>query len=430
MDTAQLLSRRDLLAAATASGLSAALSRLTSAAPRVAPLPFPELEAMGSPGTLGLIHGRAFSPQIGRNVGFYLPWLAKTTGSDQARLLALARAFAPVLGRHAPAQLEEIEGIAKGSGRSRDEILLLNARSDLLVLGRRKTRREASEAAPSLKTQREAGKAAPPARGALAPSPPREECTSAALTGADDRGRPLLALGQNWDWQRELAKGTVLLRLRPTGKPRLVTFTEAGMVAKIGFNEQRLGVCLNFLGHKSEDPEAEPAMPVHCLLRAVLSCSTLEEAFKLVAWAPRCASANFLLAQHGARGPVALDLELTPSAIGRLALRAEGLIHANHFKDPALAPGCESGPKGSTGNRDHTATELARKLARSVRDPVERLRQILVLRAGAPLSVSKTRTAASTSETLAGIIMDLSRNRLHLAAGASHAAPFVLRPGT
>jgi isopenicillin-N N-acyltransferase-like protein len=415
MDTAQLLSRRDLLAAATASGLSAALSRLTSAAPRVAPLPFPELEAMGSPGTLGLIHGRAFSPQIGRNVGFYLPWLAKTTGSDQARLLALARAFAPVLGRHAPAQLEEIEGIAKGSGRSRDEILLLNARSDLLVLGRRRVRGVLERPA-----------APPPSSRQVR----REECTSLALPGVDDRGRPLLALGQNWDWQRELAKGTVLLRLRPTGKPRLVTFTEAGMVAKIGFNEQRLGVCLNFLGHKSEDPEAEPAVPVHCLLRAVLSCSTLEEAFKLVAWAPRCASANFLLAQHGARGPVALDLELTPSAIGRLALRAEGLIHANHFKDPALAPGCESGPKGSTGNRDRTATELARKLARSVRDPVERLRQILVLRAGAPLSVSKTRTAASTSETLAGIIMDLSRNRLHLAAGASHAAPFVLRPGT
>ena len=117
------------------------------------------------------------------------------------------------------------------------------------------------------------------------------------------------------------------------------------------------------------------------------------------------------------------------SAIARIAPSSEGLIHANHYKDPALARGCDSGATGSTGNRDRTATALARKLARSVLDPVARLRQILVLREGAPLSVSKTRTAASPSETLAGIIMDLSRNRLYLAPGAPHQASFVLRPG-
>lgn len=393
-----LTTRRELLFGTAALGLSAALEPLARAAGAT---PFPELTAAGSPGALGQAHGRAFADTINRNVGFYSAWLSRKTGAEPNALLALARSFAPVLARHVPEQLEEMEGIAAGSGRSRDEILLLNARSDLLILGKGK-RTEAAAV--------------------------RGECTALALTGRGERGR-LLALGQNWDWNPALARGTVVLRLRPTGRPRLVTFTEAGMVGKIGFNELRLGVCLNFLGHKSDSPDAPPGVPVHCLLRGVLGCSSLEEAFKLVAWVPRCASANLLLAQHQPQGaPLSLDLEATPTAVARLLPGPEGLVHANHFKDPALALGCLSGPVGSTGIRDRAATTLARELAR-VRDPVARMKQILASRVGAPLSISKTATAESSSETLAGIVMDLSRNQLHLAAGPPHRSRWVPRPG-
>jgi isopenicillin-N N-acyltransferase-like protein len=242
--------------------------------------------------------------------------------------------------------------------------------------------------------------------------------------------RPLLALGQNWDWLPALAGGTLVLRLRPARGPRLVTFTEAGMLAKIGMNELRLGVCLNFLGHASDSPPPPPGIPVHCLLRAVLGCRSLEEAYKLVAWAPRSASANLLLAQHApGEAPTALDLELTPSALARLPLADGILVHSNHFKDPSLARGCTAAGSVSTTNRNRVALELAQQLRRPLADPVRRMQRILVSRAGAPTSISKTATPESPSISLAGIVMDLSRNRLHLALGPPHQHPWHERPG-
>ncbi len=402
------VSRRALLGGSAALLTELALGRLARAA---APLPFPELEAAGSPGSLGLAHGRAASAAIGRNLAFYLRWLGAETKREPKALLALAGSFTAPLRRCFPAQLEELEGIARGAGRRLDEILLLNARTDLALLGR------APRPAPP--------PARPRAGAPVAADPPG--CTSLALSGSA-AGRPLLALGQTWDWQPDLKGGTLVLRLKPERGPRLVTFTEAGMLAKIGMNQHRLGVCLNFLGHKSDDPAAEPGVPIHCLLRAVLGCASLEEATKLVAWAPRCASANFLLAQAGA-APAALDLELTPTALARLLPRDGDLVHANHYKDPALAPGCDSGRGPSTLNRDRVAGELARKLRASEPDPARRMQRILVSREGAPLSISKTATAASPSVSLAGIVMDLSRNRLHLAGGPPHLSRWTERPG-
>jgi isopenicillin-N N-acyltransferase-like protein len=399
------LSRREFTGGLGALGLLTALE--PTAAAKAPPLPFPELSAAGSPGAIGLVHGRTFAAQIGDNVGFYVKWLARATGQSPKQLLRTARRFRAVLGRHHPAILEEIQGIAKGARRSLDEILLVNARTDMLVMAAQKKAKKSKHATAN------------------------PGCTALALLGRGRGGR-LVALGQNWDWRKDLEKHTLVLRVKPRRGPRVVTFTEAGMVGKIGFNEHRLGVCLNFLSHKSDDPEGEVGVPVHCLLRLVMGCRSLEEAYKLVAWAPRCASANFLMAQHRkGKKPEVLDLEITPGAVGRLRIPERGshLVHTNHYKSLALAPGCASGRGRSTMNRNKVAEKLAAKLSRSIPDPAARMRKILASREGEPYSVSKTGAPDSPSVTLAGVVMDLSRNRLHLAAGPPHKKPWVTRPG-
>ncbi len=238
--------------------------------------PFPELKASGSPGHMGRSHGKTFSTQVKHNIGFYLGYLTKKTGSDEKEILVQAQRFAKVLTEHCPDLLEEMQGIAKGARCSLDEILVVNARTDLIVLGTK-------EGKGKQKKQK------------------REEsqlpgCTALALI-EKHRGRNMVALGQNWDWNRALRKNCVVLRLRPKKGRRIVTFTEAGMVGKIGFNDKGLGVCLNFLSHRTDDPLGEPGIPVHVLLRAVMTCDTLDAAAKLIAASPRCASANFLMAQ-------------------------------------------------------------------------------------------------------------------------------------
>ena len=389
------IERRAFLGGAAATAALYGLEPVAVAGPRK---PFPELTLKGSPGTVGLAHGRAFARQIKGNVGFYLRWLKRITGANEKRLLEVARGFVPVLTRHVPHQLEEMKGIARGSGRSLDEILAVNARTDMLVMGR-----------------------------AAVPRKDHPGCTALAMRGRVV-AKPTLALGQNWDWRQDLARGIVVLRIKPDKGPRLVTFTEAGMVGKIGFNEHRLGTCLNFLSHATETPTRGYGVPVHCLLREVMACRTLEEAYKMVAWVPRCASANFLMAQPG-KGVEAVDLEWTPTAVARIPLRGGLLVHTNHFKDPALAPGCPGQKGKSTLNRDATASALARDLARKVGDPVARMKKVLACRQGAPYSVSKSTAKDSPSRTLAGIVMDLTNNRLHLVAGRPHKGTWARRPG-
>ncbi|MCK5797660.1 MAG: hypothetical protein KAI47_10780 [Deltaproteobacteria bacterium] len=384
-------------------------------------LPFPELVASGSAGTIGLAHGRRFAKEIKHNIGFYLRWFQDVIKLDAGQSLAVASGFEKVMREYTPALLEEIDGIAKGAKVKRSEILALNARTDMLVVGRSKRARgkkgHASLLAPRGEQSAEEASTTP-------------GCTALALRGGS-RKHPLLALGQNWDWRSDLAGNVVILRVKRRHTPRVVTFTEAGMVGKIGFNDRRLGVCLNFLSHKTEDPEGAYGVPVHVLLRAVMEARTLEEAYKLVAWAPRCASANFLMAQHDVRhgkAPEALDLEWTPTALARRPWSGAGLVHTNHFLDPVLAPGCDSGHGRSTMNRFARAT-LQAKALRGVGDPATRMQQILRDRVGAPYAVSKTAAKDSRSQTLAGIVMDLSRDRVHLCRGQPHVGHFVRRSG-
>ncbi len=394
------MNRRRFVTSMSVLGVGAILGgpRLFWAADREG-LAFPELRAAGAAGDLGLAHGRAFASQIEHNLGFYLRWLSQSGRVPSARLLEVARGFVPVIEEHFPAMVEEMGGIARGAGRTLAEIALINARTDVSAIVDADLAREKIPA-----------------------------CTALALFGEVD-GKPVLALGQNWDWDPELAKAPVVLRLEPDDGPALVTLTEAGMLAKIGFNQHRLGVCLNFLSHRTDAPPDRFGVPVHCLLRAVLACRSIEAAVNAVESSPRCASANFLLAEHEADGPTALDLEITPDEVVTLRADATGLVHTNHFVDPLLAEGCTSGRGPSTMTRYASAQILSRIAAQREADPVARLQGVLVSREGLPYPISRDSGSDASTATLAGIVMDLTRNRLILSAGPPHANPWVVRPG-
>jgi isopenicillin-N N-acyltransferase-like protein len=360
--------------------------------------PFPELEAAGLPGDLGLAQGRAFADRIRSNLRFYIDWLSESGRFSREELLARAGSFGPVLADHMPDILEEIDGIARGAGMSLDEILLINARTDVRAMVDAEL---ASEAVPA--------------------------CTALALTGSVD-GQTALALSQNWDWDPALADAPVVLRLRPDGGPALVSLVEAGMTGKIGFNEHRLGVCLNFLGHASDGRPGEVGVPIHCLLRAAMNCRDLDEVVTLIRSVPRSASANFLLAQHSDGGPRAIDLEISPDGVGVLTDPDIDLIHTNHFLGRELAMGCDSQDSPSSTTRYANAVRLAGELA-SVHDPVLRAERILESRDGLPYPISRHHNPDPDSSTLAGIVMDLTRNRFVLARGAPHRSEWVDRPG-
>jgi isopenicillin-N N-acyltransferase-like protein len=49
-----------------------------------------------------------------------------------------------------------------------------------------------------------------------------------------------------------IQRNCVLLDLEQRGKPRVLTFTEAGFVGKIGMNSAGLGLCCNLPGHSAD----------------------------------------------------------------------------------------------------------------------------------------------------------------------------------
>lgn len=363
---------------------------------------FPVLNAAGSPKALGLQHGRAFAVQINRSLDFYLRWLSRDGRFSSSELLDVAVPFGEVLAAGHSDLLEEIEGIAAGSGHTVEEILLLNARTDMLIMLDHAARTAGSAAVPG--------------------------CTAVALRHRKSSDQSALALGQTWDWHVDQADVPVILRLRPNRGPALITLTEAGMLGKIGFNEHGLGVCLNFLSHDSEETHDSYGIPVHGLLRSVMGCATLAEAEMLIRQAPRSASANFLIAQHRGATCDAVDLEWTPQTVRALPMRHDVLVHANHFKDAQLSPGGQGQTNPSSIERDRTARRLATQLASSIPDPVARLRRILESREKAPVCISRDRMFGTSSATLAGIVMDLSRDRLWVTKGPPHRATWVETP--
>jgi hypothetical protein len=77
--------------------------------------------------------------------------------------------------------------------------------------------------------------------------------------------------------------------------------------------------------------------------------------------------------------------------------------------------------------------EMARLLTTVLKDrepdPVRRAQIVLESRHNLPYPISREHNPGPSSSTLAGIIMDLTRNRLTLTKGAPHNSEWVRLPG-
>jgi isopenicillin-N N-acyltransferase-like protein len=219
-------------------------------------------------------------------------------GTDPATCLQHAAKFQEAIASIAPPLLEELQGIAQGAGVSLDEILFLNARTELM----------------SMRPDGEANGG---------------ECTAIGL--ARERtagGQPIIA--QNWDWHERVCATSAVFRLDSPDAPRAVFLAEAGQVGKVGFNQHGLGVCLNIL----MTGEMSYGLPIHVMLRMVLGTRSVADAVSLVKSCPRGGTSHFLIGDAGGdiRG-----LELTPVGVAELAPEDGALIHTNHYCDAVLA---------------------------------------------------------------------------------------------
>lgn len=241
---------------------------------------FPVIELSGTPKERGLAHGIAVKELIVQNIAFYKTLLKL----DDDTLRAQARACTEKIAAFRPEFVEEMDGIAEGANVAPDYIYMLNARTELLSLN----------------------------------DIVQSECATFFFK---DTG----LLFENWDWSEPSKDKTVLLHITLPNGRTLLTFTEAGMLGKVGMSSAGFGVAFNYL----YPAHALTGVPIHALLRATLEAGSFDEAHALLSsssWMGT--SGNIMLADASGR---ATDFELSGAAVSTLPLQGAAMAHTNHY---------------------------------------------------------------------------------------------------
>ncbi len=358
---------------------------------------FPIIELKGNAGKRGKTHGSKARKRIELSIATYARLFAYC-GIDWQGAQKLGAGYRDLIGALDPALLEEIEGIAEGSGRHVDEILALNTRTEILP--------PSYPGVPSGDWKRIA------AENVAAGVPDWGECTSIAVKPAESTtGTTLLA--QNWDWLGTQREALVLLRCALPGGASVLTLTEAGMLAKIGLNGHGFGVCLNIL--RSKDDGSKPGVPVHVLLRALLDRESVEDAVAFASKLSFGASSNVLCAD--ASGDTAA-LEFSPRGLEVVRGAGAALCHTNHFVAPESAMHQASlAPSLSTFQR-LTRVEGLVKAQRGQFAP-EDLQRMLRDESAGFLSICRRPDPSfpreARVETVASVVMDLGARVMQVA---------------
>jgi isopenicillin-N N-acyltransferase-like protein len=265
--------------------------------------PFPLIEIFGPPHERGRQYGAKVSDRIRKGTSHYFSQL-KDLSLDAAGIAALVRDYLPVIESFEPTYIEEMRGIAAGAEVPFEDVVLLNARTEILKLAR------------------------PEIRARLTRPDEPDGCTGVvALPQATESGRLIHA--QNWDWKRECAETAVVLKVRRDDGPDLMTFTEAGALGRCGFNAVGIAITANYL--ECDRDYRQVGVPLALIRRKVLECEHVALAMRTV-YCTKKSAANNMIVSH--RDGVAIDFECAPDETFQVHPERGLLVHSNHFVSP------------------------------------------------------------------------------------------------
>ncbi len=268
--------------------------------------PCPLIEVSGPPGERGRQYGRQAAAAIRRAIAHYEAQLRdfRIEARDLARIIAT---YVPTIEDFEPRFVEEMRGIAAGAAVEFDQIVMINARTELLELA----------ADPELLRR---------LRGIV----PMDGCTTLVVepeAAAADR----LIHAHNWDWKVESAEASVVLRIRSEDGPDILTFTEAGALARFGFNSRGIAISANYL--ESDRDYRQVGVPLAVIRRKVLEQMHLAPALRAVYVTPKSGSNN--IAVSDSSGGMVFDFECAPDETFEVEPQDGVLVHTNHWCSPA-----------------------------------------------------------------------------------------------
>ncbi len=319
--------------------------------------------ATGSGLQMGQQIGKQYAAQITPIQHTFLATAVVMTQKSKAALYAQAGEIAKNI---APEDLDEIRGLAEGSGLTYEDMLFLNCFYDLTTT--------------------------------------TIFCRQIAAWGRDTADGELIH-GRNLDWPdypgQPLEKYNLIVNERPTEGVESLTLCWPGFAGVLtGANKEGLTVAFNQLTAPRQERAAEPTF--FTLKRVLRSCKTAAEAVKLIQDAKPLGSGCVLISD--AKNKTAVVVEIYAGRVGvRQAGKNEAMICcANHATTDAAPENRRSGPA------DWPLCRVARKL-------------------GKPLTADLTRQCLADPEVLQDInmlsVVFLPRaNKMLLSCGRMRAA--------
>ncbi len=341
----------------------------------------PLIEVHGGPRTRGRQCGEQAKDRVRACCELFRGIMARG-GWPWPKVKERAGAFASQIKSYRADYLKEMDGIAEAAGVSREALILVNARKELMA--ERKGE----------------------------PLDIHDECTSiVCLPETTVDGHLLHA--QNWDYRQDCAELCIVLKVVPEDGPALLTFTIAGGLARCGLNSA--GVAVTGNGLASDRDHGRTGVPQSLIRRRVLDSPSYAEALGAVT-SPSVAISNNMTVSSAEGDGDAVNFEVAPEEAFWLAPEDGLVIHANYFKSPAARArlrdvGMARSPW--TLYRDRRVEALLRPRAGQIN--IEAVKAALDDHFGAPYAVCRspiTRADGSVSMTVATIIMDVTAGRM------------------
>ncbi|CDZ60595.1 C45 family autoproteolytic acyltransferase/hydolase [Neorhizobium galegae] len=264
------------------------------------PLPCPLIEISGTPFERGQQYGEQAAERILKGIGHYKDQL-HSSGLKDSDLAAMIDRFASAIEDYGPQYIEEMRGIARAVNTDLAAILLLNARTEILKLARRREKGQADFIQS-------------------------DGCTGVFVMPSATRDN-IFIHAQNWDWKAECAETAIVLKIKRSDGPDIITFTEAGGLARTGFNSAGISISGNYL--ETDRDYRELGVPLAIIRRKVLEQDHLAMSMQAVYGTRKSASNNMMIGHaHG----VAIDFECAPDETFLVHPENGVLVHANHFQ--------------------------------------------------------------------------------------------------
>jgi isopenicillin-N N-acyltransferase like protein len=352
--------RRAFAVALTAAALRA------SPKPTVQPAEYPLFRARGTHRDLGRQHGE----QAANYIRPHLDLMCASHKISRAEMRRRSLLFQPMFERHCPHLLDEIRGLAEGARIDTADAMACNIRG-------------------------------------LPKEARQEGCTAYVISGAGTSERGILA-GQNSDMDSRIPPLAYVLHLQPKNKPEVLIWTFGGMIGYHGMNSAGLAHFANALGG---GPKGRFAMPHYPVKRMMLECTSIDQAVELLRTVPLNSNGNYVLCDG--KGGI-LDVEATTAGAEILSDNGAGfLAHTNHFlcqryalKENFAQSWPDSFPRIERMNR------LIRSKYGTL--SVADIQSFLRDHSGRPTSICRHE---AQSQTVASLIAEPERRRLHVAAG-------------